>query len=299
MNQNNTSNCASCKVLQCWHPKPEGKFPKNCTRIHYEDLVEQTMDEGFTNPEAKKLNVACERVLIEGVDDEKGAQWSRIEELIHFLDFMEYKKIGLALCTGLAKEARILNTILDLQTAGSKWALISSWSLFGLAILLTIVSYVTSQAGLKSQLQYAKKYYLERDDSYFNKSNTWATTTEWLGKIAGGAFFFAVFTMTLFVVLNISDKSGGKKMPEEKENTQQTSASQEIKEGAPIPNLQQVSGSDEEKAAPIPTMRPVENPQSPGEGQETIGAGTQNPAQSQPNDNENVSTDTDNNESKE
>jgi uncharacterized metal-binding protein len=113
MEKNRIANCAPCKVLQCWHPKPEGKFPKNCTRIHYEDLVEQTIEEGFTNPEARKLNAAAERLLIEGVDAERGAQWSRVEELIHFMEYMEYQKIGLALCTGLAKEAAILNSILE------------------------------------------------------------------------------------------------------------------------------------------------------------------------------------------
>ena len=96
MNKDANTNCARCSVLQCWHPKPEGKFPKNCTRIRYEDLVEKTIEEGFTHPVTRKLNEACERLLIEGVDKQRGAEWSRVEELIHFIEYMEYRTVEIS-----------------------------------------------------------------------------------------------------------------------------------------------------------------------------------------------------------
>jgi len=75
--------------------------------------VEDTIEEGYTDPEARRMNIACENLLIKGVDKQRGFRWSRVEELIHFMHDMEYKKIGIAFCTGLSHEARILHIILE------------------------------------------------------------------------------------------------------------------------------------------------------------------------------------------
>ena len=75
--------------------------------------MEDTIEEGYTDPEARRMNIACENLLIRGYDKRRIAQWSRIEELIHFMHDMDYKRIGLAFCTGLSHEARVLHMILE------------------------------------------------------------------------------------------------------------------------------------------------------------------------------------------
>ena len=105
--------CALCGVLKCWHPEKKGKFPRGCTKQEYGDLVKETIEESYTDPDARRMNIACENLLIKGVDKKRGFRWSRVEELIHFMHDMEYKKIGVAFCTGLSQEARILHIILE------------------------------------------------------------------------------------------------------------------------------------------------------------------------------------------
>lgn len=104
--------CALCGVLKCWRPERKGKFPAICAREKYKDLVEETIQKGWTVPEARNLNVACENLFINGYNEQRGDQWSRVEELIHFAKDMGYQKIGIAFCVGLFKEAKILHVIL-------------------------------------------------------------------------------------------------------------------------------------------------------------------------------------------
>jgi uncharacterized metal-binding protein len=99
--------------MKCWHQEKEEKFPKGCTRLLYKDLIEDTIEESYTDPVAIKMNIACENLLIRGYDERRGPQWSRIEELIYFMHDMDYKKIGIAFCTGLSQEAKVLHMILE------------------------------------------------------------------------------------------------------------------------------------------------------------------------------------------
>lgn len=81
--------------------------------------------------------------------------------------------------------------------------LIVSWALFGASILLTLVSYLISQQGIGLQLEYAKKYYLDGDESYESKQNYYGYTTVIFGYFSG-LFFIAAFICTiLFVSVNL------------------------------------------------------------------------------------------------
>ena len=105
--------CAQCEALKCWIPGRRGKFPAVCAMKKHKDLIEETTQKGWTDPEARRLNIACENLLINGYDEQRGAQWSRVEELLHFARDMKYQKIGIAFCVGLFKEAKILHNILE------------------------------------------------------------------------------------------------------------------------------------------------------------------------------------------
>ncbi len=56
--------------------------------------------------------------------------------------------------------------------------LYASWFLFAGAIVFTIISFVVSQGGVKKQLKYAEKYYLEGKEEYLRKTNWLAKITE-------------------------------------------------------------------------------------------------------------------------
>jgi len=105
--------CALCDALKCWNPGRKGKFPAVCAMEKHKDLIEETTQKGWTDPEARRLNVASENLFINGYDKQRGDQWSRVEELIYFMKDMGYQKIGIAFCVGLFKEAKILHLILE------------------------------------------------------------------------------------------------------------------------------------------------------------------------------------------
>ena len=75
--------------------------------------------------------------------------------------------------------------------------------LFGLAIIVTILSFWASQKGIKVQLAYNYKYYLEGEDEYGTKTNSYAVATDVLNYLSGGLFMAAVFFTILFVTINI------------------------------------------------------------------------------------------------
>lgn len=130
------------------------------------------------------------------------------------------------------------------------WILITSWALFAISIILTITSYITSQKGINTQLEYAEKYYLKGNKDYLNKENPYSVWTERCNLYSGACFIFALVVTILFVTVNLCEAI---KMSEKK------SDSVPIFDGAVIPKMQSMSsnGDIEEKGAPIPKMKPV------------------------------------------
>ncbi len=112
MTERATPACAKCRVAKCWHPENPGDFPRFCSREIHRDLVERTARKGWTDPEMRAMNMACENLLKEGNDD-RGFKWTRVEEVMVFARILGYERLGIAFCVGLFEEARVLSDILE------------------------------------------------------------------------------------------------------------------------------------------------------------------------------------------
>lgn len=96
--------CANCTVYAC-REENHDKMPKNCP-IRNEKLIEEAF-ETYLLPENHSFYVTASELEALGY-----CQWPRIKETIQFCLRMGYKKIGLAFCFGLRKEAKIVDDLL-------------------------------------------------------------------------------------------------------------------------------------------------------------------------------------------
>ena len=110
---------------------------------------------------------------------------------------LAYSSAGLALSLGFLKD------FVPLAKANYKCLLFTSWALFVLAVIVTIISFLISQQGISKQLKLSERYYLERDETALTEGNAWATATEVMPFIAGLSFVAALVCTTLFVYFNV------------------------------------------------------------------------------------------------
>lgn len=92
--------CANCTIHACRDAHHENQ-PANCP-IRNEKLVKEALEE-YRKPEINRFFVTSSEIEHDGY-----CQWPRLKETMVFCKRMGYKKIGLAFCTGLSKEARIV-----------------------------------------------------------------------------------------------------------------------------------------------------------------------------------------------
>lgn len=97
-------NCALCSVVACSEENPE-RIPNNCP-MNTDTLLEDSFSE-YEKDENKDFHITSTEIEAEGY-----CQWPRIREIIEFSKRMNYKKIGMAFCLGLHKEARIVDNLL-------------------------------------------------------------------------------------------------------------------------------------------------------------------------------------------
>ncbi len=95
--------CAKCNVLACGSQDPavREKMPKNCPMREKEKM--DGAYEKYALEENHEFYVSCSEIEGEGY-----CQWPRLKETVEFCKKMGYKKIGLAFCRGLRKEARVV-----------------------------------------------------------------------------------------------------------------------------------------------------------------------------------------------
>jgi hypothetical protein len=158
-----------------------------------------------------------------------------------------FDKAILSLSTaGLGFSLAFIKDILPLSNAAHILLLHVSSYLFAAAIVSTVLSFILSQSGIDKQLEFADKYYVDREEEYLTKKNWQATATTYLNNIAGVVFIGAICLTIAFVSLNVRR---GPDMSQ-KEKAQQVP----LREGAPVPVMQKVPGGDVEKGAPIPRL---------------------------------------------
>lgn len=96
--------CADCGIVGCGKGNYE-KAPKNCP-IKKDEFYDRVREE-YDKEDVGAFMDGAIKLKKEG----KG-QWSRAKEVIEFCKMMDYKKIGLAFCIGLRKEAKIFASLL-------------------------------------------------------------------------------------------------------------------------------------------------------------------------------------------
>ncbi len=145
-----------------------------------------------------------------------------------------------------------IENIVPLEIAQYVIFLIFSWCLFGASIISTLVSFITSQIAIKTQLYFAEEYYLKKKDEFLTKPNKAAKYTDRLNYSSAFLFIAALLFTIAFATINL----GGQK----------TMANNNIKNttqrGATVPNLRPVSGV--QNGATVPTMQPVPTGQQGG-----------------------------------
>lgn len=159
---------------------------------------------------------------------------------------------------GLAFSLAFLKDFIPITQAALAFLLYFSWLLFTLAIVFTISSYISSQAGLKKQMCLAERYYLNNETKAFDEKNCFVAATDWLSRIAGFCFVIAIILTAVFVSINLERTT---KMSEQKKFPVP------LREGAPIPPLQQ-----------IPQEQPQQSQQQqPAQDNSPKGGGKSNP----------------------
>jgi len=119
---------------------------------------------------------------------------------------------GLALSLTVVKDLFVTNKLIMPSL------LVSVWILFTLSIVVTVISFLTSQKGMSKQIEYFEKY-AEGDETYKDKKNVFVEVTIWLNRISGGLFLVAVICLTVFSIINFNSKV--------KQYEQRTGANQE------------------------------------------------------------------------
>lgn len=111
-------NCAQCPVNTAERlcRTEEGKAPPACPTINKRELIEKCLEE-YERPDV--LEFAKQSSIQEGAGyegKERGYAYvrpvkPRILEVMEFAQRMKYKRLGLAFCIGLRKEARIVGKL--------------------------------------------------------------------------------------------------------------------------------------------------------------------------------------------
>lgn len=92
--------CANCTILACASGNRDS-MPQNCP-MKQTSTMEQAFAE-YGTEENHDFYITSSSIEAEGY-----CQWPRLKETLEFCKKMQYRKIGIAFCKGLKKEARIV-----------------------------------------------------------------------------------------------------------------------------------------------------------------------------------------------
>ncbi|MEN6413404.1 MAG: DUF1847 domain-containing protein [Veillonellales bacterium] len=110
--------CAQCKLKNRICQRMDGNSPAFCSTCLYADVIQEAEDE-YNIAEINKF--ACEAAEQEAtcyIDRKASPGYlypvkPRVQEIIEFARRMEYRKLGVAFCMGLHKEAAVFCKILE------------------------------------------------------------------------------------------------------------------------------------------------------------------------------------------
>lgn len=144
-----------------------------------------------------------------------------------------YDKAILSLSSaGLALSATLIKFVVPIKEAIFLTFLYLAWISFGISIICTIVSFLTSQKALSEDKNRAERYYLEGDESAIDEENKYGQLTGLYNLISGITFILAIIFIIFFTILNISNTANSEEivMSENQRTTAQ--------DGQTVPKMQ-------------------------------------------------------------
>jgi uncharacterized metal-binding protein len=112
--------CAKCAVKNKACRTPQGEGPAFCPTLHRKPVIEKSLKE-YAKPDIGIFAREASIQEAEGYGDRKKKPYlrhpikPRVQETCEFANRMGYRKLGVAFCAGLHKEAAALNQILEAQ----------------------------------------------------------------------------------------------------------------------------------------------------------------------------------------
>lgn len=91
--------CHQCKRNECLSHYPNG-MPEYCLANNFLDVIERTKARYF-EPEIARIHLTTAKIL-----KRSSSQWPRVREAIEFARELGVKKVGVAVCVVLLREAR-------------------------------------------------------------------------------------------------------------------------------------------------------------------------------------------------
>lgn len=105
--------------------------------------------------------------------------------------------------TTLAISLAFIKDIVGLNQANCLILLKFSWFSLVAAIIITVLSFLFSQAGINKQLEYAEQYYINQKDDYLTKKNPLKILSNFSGYFSAFFFIAGIVLTVIFVVSNI------------------------------------------------------------------------------------------------
>lgn len=159
---------------------------------------------------------------------------------------LTFSSAGLALSVGFLKD------FVPIRLAAVPWALYTSWILFTLATCATMLSFLVSSRALAEQKNLAYVYYVERDESAFQRDNRWDRLTRLLNYISGGSFLLAMVLTVVFISINL-EKGSDMKTNDGIGVPKIQAAPVLLQKGLPVPSMQKVpSGHAQTPVTSVP-----------------------------------------------
>lgn len=104
---------------------------------------------------------------------------------------------------GLGLSLTFLRFVVPFADAQCKSLLSWSWTLFILAIISTVLSFLTSQYAVTQQLARAERAYIHEDETALEESNPLGFATAVLNCFSAATFVFALIFTVVFVRANL------------------------------------------------------------------------------------------------
>ncbi len=120
----------------------------------------------------------------------------------HAIDAFDQAVLKLS-SAGLGLSLAFIRSAVELADAILLWALVSSWIAFGLAIISTVSSLVSSRVSMDAMLELARRGYLLGDESALGKVPLSVRITASLNWASAIAFIAGIVLTVVFVGFNL------------------------------------------------------------------------------------------------